>query len=267
MNYQKRRRLHSQNFLRNPELISKLIRNSSIGKNDLVIEIGPGKGSITGELVKVAGKVIGVEIDEKLTLHLLKRFKNYRNLEFYYSDFLKFNLPNHPFKVFANIPFNISADIVRKLTDSMNFTEGYLVVQTEFAKKIIGKPVDNKNSMMSFLLKPWFDITIYHKFARTDFVPFPHVDSVMVRITRKINLQIPYFQKEKYRDFILYTYNRQNIVREDFSQILNRFNDYLNNESDYEKERVHMKALEIIKDQNSIQKIHRTRNDKNWRKF
>src|SRR3989344_1248271 len=141
-NFKVRRKLYSQNFLRNPELITKLIRNSSIGKKDTVVDIGAGRGIITSELIKRSGNVIAVEKDYILYQYLKEKFKDNDNLNLVYGDILKIKMPVATYKVFANIPFVITADVVRKLTNDPNFQEGYLIVQKEFAQKIIGKPYD-----------------------------------------------------------------------------------------------------------------------------
>lgn len=104
--YKVRRKLLSQNFLYNRTLVNSLVRNSSIGPTDTVLEIGPGKGFITSELLKISKKVIAVELDSKLVLHLKSIFYNFRNLKLYQMDFLEFSLPQKPYKVFANIPFS-----------------------------------------------------------------------------------------------------------------------------------------------------------------
>ena len=123
MGYKQRRKLYSQNNLVNPKLVAKLIRLSSIDKKDAVLEIGSGKGIITSELVKTAEKVIAVELDEKLCLYLKTRFQNVNNFELHLENFLDFALPPYSYKVFSNIPFIITADVIRKLTSDKNFEE------------------------------------------------------------------------------------------------------------------------------------------------
>lgn len=267
MLYKVRRRLYSQNFLRNPKLVAKLIRLSSIGKNDTVLEVGPGKGNITQELLKVVRKVIAVELDEKLHFYLKNKFKSAKNLELIRDDFLSFRLPPYPYKVFANIPFVITADTIKKLTSDENFQEGYLIVQKEAAKKFIGKPLDSKNQMMSTLLKPWFDIDIFWKFNRSDFVPRPHVDAAMIQIKRVKNPLIEDKYKDLYEDFIVYIYNRSKIAKLEFSDTLELFDNFLKDSNPNQKRVVIQEAQRIQKLQGSIQKIHRTRTDRNWRKF
>ena len=209
MRYKKRRGSYSQNFFRSPKLVRKLIRYSSIDKNDIVLEIGAGRGIITQELLKIAGKVIAIEVDKKLCLHLKEKFKYAKNLELIQGDFLNFGLPPYPYKVFANIPFIITADIIRKLTSDDNFREGYLIVQKEAAKKFIGKPIDSRNQMMSMLLYPWFEISIFWKFKKHDFIPRPGVDCVMIDIKRRDKPILSRSDSRMYKDFILYLYNKE----------------------------------------------------------
>ena len=267
MKYELRRRLYSQNNLVNPKLIAKLIRKFSIGKNDKVIEIGPGRGIITQELLKASGKVIAVEIDNHLYHHLVEKYKYSKNLELMQGDILKFNLPSCAYKVFANIPFIITADIIKKLTSDSNFQEAYLIIQKEAAKKFIGMPYDNKNSMMATLLKPLFEISIFWNFKRTDFIPIPNVDIVMIRITRRNNPLIPLSILKDFRDFILYTYNRKKMARLEFFQIVKLFNHYIHRTGAYERKIISIEAEKILKRQENLEKIHRTRVDKNWYKF
>lgn len=267
MRYKQRRRLYSQNFLHNPKLTSKLIRRSSIGKNDLVLEIGPGKGNITERLLEIAGHVIAVELDRKLCLHLNLRFRGYKNFELVNKDFLNYQLPNKPFKVFSNIPFNITADVIRKLTSSEDFQEGYLIIQKEAAKRFVGQPYDFKNSMQAMLLKPFFDLEVAYEFRRWDFVPRPNVDSVLLKIKRRENPLIDNFRKNLYRDFVIYFYNKSKVHGLEFEDLLKRFNSFTKSSKSWEKRIISQKAKEIIFSQRNIQKIKRTRNDRKWRNF
>ena len=121
--YKSRRKQLSQNFLCNPRLIRELVGRSSIGRADLVLEIGPGKGFITGELLRVARQVLAVELDAKLVLHLRRYFAGESRLSVVAGDFLDQPLPTTPYKVFANVPFSIEGLIVRKLIESPQINE------------------------------------------------------------------------------------------------------------------------------------------------
>jgi 23S rRNA (adenine-N6)-dimethyltransferase len=127
---------HSQNFLRDPKLVEKLVQNSSL-KNDVVIEIGSGKGIITDMLSKHSKRVLAVEADKNLHAELGEKFASFPNVEIYQQNFLEFPLPKYEYKVFSNIPFNITADIVRKLFDSENSpVDSYLIMQNTRAREM-----------------------------------------------------------------------------------------------------------------------------------
>lgn len=198
--YHLRRKLFSQNFLHNRKLVSNLVRNSSIGKNDLVLEIGPGKGIITEVLAAQAQHVLAIEIDSHWYNHLQDRFKRVNNLKLYRGDILDFKLPLLPYKVFANIPFSVEGKIVRHLLDTKNPPEDtYLVVMKELAYRLSAPYKENRFSLAH---KPWFDFSIYHHFSRTDFAPRPGVDSVMFRFVRKNKPILSWSEKGKYQNFL-----------------------------------------------------------------
>ena len=110
--------IYTQNFIVSKDLISELVKKSSITKDYLVYEIGAGEGAITNELLKKAKKVVAFEIDTNLFNKLSQRFKNEKSLKLRLGDFLSFSLPKQPYKVFSNIPFNITSSIVKKLTET-----------------------------------------------------------------------------------------------------------------------------------------------------
>jgi 23S rRNA (adenine-N6)-dimethyltransferase len=175
--------LLSQNFLRDSNLVRSLILKSTLNKTDVVIEIGPGEGIITRELARVVGRVIAIEKDSEFTALLRSRLNGLQNVEIHESDFLKYNIKERGYKVFSNIPFNITSDIVRKMLYKDNPpTDAYLVMQEEAAQKFAGIP---RETEFSILMKPWFDARLVWKFRRTDFIPVPSVDVVLINITKR----------------------------------------------------------------------------------
>lgn len=120
------KRLLSQNFLCNRQLVKQLIRDSSIGKNDTVLEIGAGQGIITQELLEASKQVLAIELDAKLLQDLRHKFMRIANLTLIQGNFLETPLPNQPYKVFSNIPFSITGEVIRKLLQSPNPPPGYL---------------------------------------------------------------------------------------------------------------------------------------------
>jgi 23S rRNA (adenine-N6)-dimethyltransferase len=197
------RRLHyAQNFLNDPRLVDYLLDRCSIGADDVVYEIGPGKGIITERLVRRCGLVVAIEKDPRLVEMLSCRFADSEKVSLHEGDFLQFRLPSFPYKVFASIPFNITTAIVTKLTASTCAPEdAFLVVQREAAEKFLGKP---EESMYAVLMKPWFEPDIVHRFRRSDFVPAPRVDVVMLRLRKRGPPLIKHSDRQLFRDFVVY---------------------------------------------------------------
>ena len=195
-----RRKLLSQNFLHSHKLITHLVGRSSIGKNDLVVEIGPGKGSITEQLLEHAGHVIAVELDAQWYRYLQEKFRIVNNLTLYQADFLTHSLPVLPYKVFANIPFAIEGKIIRKLIESPNPPlDSYLVVMGELAYRLSAQ---HRENMFSVMHKPWFDFSIAYRFRPQDFTPIPSVHPVLFRFTMKSSPLLPWEERKQYREFV-----------------------------------------------------------------
>lgn len=195
---------YSQNALRSFDLIEKLLDSSLIKPDDTVLEIGAGKGIITAGLAKHCKLVIAVEIDKDLVAQLRQKFGQLRNVKICEANFLAFPLPKGEYKIFSNIPFAITADIIRKITkiDTAPVIS-YLVVQKEAAQKFSGCPY-GKETLFSVLNKPLFDFSIVHEFLRSDFVPVPRVGIVLLRITKLEKPLVDLKQMGFYRDFITY---------------------------------------------------------------
>lgn len=113
--YSVQRGLRSENFLVSRDLVKRLVRDSSITSQDTVLEVGAGTGILTQELLHAAREVIACEIDPRLIAALHTRFKGAGNLRLFQQDFLALPLPQAPYKVFANIPFAMTGEVVRKL--------------------------------------------------------------------------------------------------------------------------------------------------------
>lgn len=172
----------AQNFLKSAKLARLLLDASSITSFDTVYEIGPGRGTITAELARSARKVIAIEKDPVLVQRLYDRFQKIDNVQIIGADFLRYCIPDKEYKIFANIPYNITADIVRKILCVPPVpSEAYLIMQKEAAQKFSGRP---KETLFSLLAKPSFDIQIVHELRRTDFTPAPGVDSVLLHIRK-----------------------------------------------------------------------------------
>src|SRR5947209_8148600 len=195
---------YAQNFLKDPCLVASLLARCGIDHDDVVYEIGPGKGIITEQLARRCKHVVAIEKDPCLSALLLQQFADRPNVTIHECDFLHYHLPRKPYKVFANIPFNITTAIVTKLTSAEYPPEdAYLVMQKEAADRFLGKPHE---SLYSVLLKPWFEVELVHRFRRKDFVPEPQVDVVMLRLRKRGPPLVKRVDRQSFRDFVVYSF-------------------------------------------------------------
>jgi len=197
--------LYNQNFFKDPRLVESIVRQAGIGSNDVVYEIGPGRGMITRELAKAAGKVVAVEIDRRLWLRLQAEFAADPRVKIINADWLNYRAADSNYKVFSNIPFNLTAEIVRKLLTSQGITEAYLVVQKEAAEKFTGSP---KTTQFSVLNQAWFEFEVVRAFKKTDFEPRPSVDTVLLKISQRSEPLVPEAARSDYIWFIQLGFNR-----------------------------------------------------------
>jgi 23S rRNA (adenine-N6)-dimethyltransferase len=213
----------AQNFLQSPKLVHRLVSMSSIGPPDTVYEIGPGNGIITAALARVARQVIAIEKDPGLVRRLRERFRLVDNVQIVEKDFLAYSFNTRRgnsapaitvepptgssgYKIFASIPYNITAQILRKLLDERsNLGEGYLILQKEAAKKFAGSP---RETLFSILAKPFFEFQILTHLRRTDFLPVPNVDSVLLSIKRRARPLIDTQDVGPYRNLVQYGFGR-----------------------------------------------------------
>ncbi|MBP9816290.1 hypothetical protein KBD09_03600 [Candidatus Woesebacteria bacterium] len=284
---------YSQNFLKNNDLVHRLIEKSSIGVDDIVFEIGAGEGIITKQLANRARKVIAFEIDENLSRKLIEAFPNRNLVEVVNQDFLQYGLPKYDYKVFSNIPFNLTANIIKKLTFSNNpSTDSYLIVQKEAAQKFIGKPIVATNSLVSVLIQSRFETSVFHEFRKDDFFPRPMVDTLMIRFQKLEMPKVLAQDIELFYDFVTFGFNQfaPNIFK-GLSKVLNAnaINEVAHlkhfsisakpSQLDIEawialfekfklignKSKVLGGYKRMLTQQNSLEKINRTRLDKNWK--
>jgi 23S rRNA (adenine-N6)-dimethyltransferase len=215
----RRRIAFSQNFLRSPRLVDRLLDRSGIAADDLVIEIGPGRGIITARLATRCRQVLAVEKDPLLVEELRAQFARAANVALFAADFLDFPLPLTTYKVFANIPFNITAAIVGKLTSGTSPpSDAYLGMQREAAERFLGAP---RETLAAVLLKPWFEPAVVHRFRPNDFAPPPGVAVVLLRLHLRETPLIAPCDAALYGDLVTYAFAAwQPTVREALAHAL-----------------------------------------------
>jgi 23S rRNA (adenine-N6)-dimethyltransferase len=194
----------SQNFLHSPRLVDHLVVVTGVGQNDTIIEIGAGKGIITAALAQRCRHVVAIEKDPLLATRLRRRFAGEPRVSISGGDALQTPLPKDPYKVVANIPFNLTADIVTRLTTAPNPPDDiYLVVQREAAERFMGRP---RGTLFAALLHPWFDVSVVYRFQPTDFAPPPAVETVLMRMRKRGPPLIEQRNRELYRDLVVYLF-------------------------------------------------------------
>ena len=201
-----------QNFLIDKNVLQKVIDSADIKPNDVILEVGPGIGTLTQELAKFAEKVIAVEKDKKMIEILAETLKNYKNIEIIHGDILKINstnykLPTTNYKLVANIPYYLTSPLIRKFLESENPpSEMILMLQKEVAQRICSKPP--KMSLLAVSVQFYAEPKIISYVSKNCFWPAPKIDSAIIKIT-------PYRFRESVKTK---TENFFNIAKAGFSQ-------------------------------------------------
>ena len=174
-----------QHLLKNPMILSEIVNKSGIKTTDTILEIGPGTGNLTMLLLDAAKKVIAIELDPRMVAQLIKRVgvSPYQNkLQLIQGDVLKQKLPFFDLCV-ANIPYQISSPIVFKLLSHRPlFRAAVLLIQREFAMRLIAKPGTEFYCRLSVNVQLLSKVDHIMKVSKKNFVPPPKVESSVVRI-------------------------------------------------------------------------------------
>lgn len=181
---------HGQSFLTNKGVVEKIIKAAELSKKDTVLEIGPGLGILTEQLLENAGKVIAVEKDRALYDFLQEKFEDADNLELINKDILTYKLQPTNYKLIANIPYSITGQIFRKFLSAENRPQMLVVmVQKEVGEKLLGK---KGRSMLTLTAELYGKAEKICDVKAGSFFPKPKVDSMVVKLTigfRKPNSQ------------------------------------------------------------------------------
>ena len=182
-----------QNFLKDNNVVQKIVDSAKITKDDLVIEIGPGAGIMSNLIIPLSRFTILYEIDKRLDNVLNDRLSSYSNYEIVFNDFLKENVrdrvSNYDYKnlyVVANLPYYITTPIVEKFIDDDILPDKMvLMVQKEVALRYSAKPNTRNYGALTVLLNYYYNIKKLFDVSRKSFVPEPNVDSAVICLTKK----------------------------------------------------------------------------------
>lgn len=187
INYKKK---FGQNFLYDENILEKIIKNTNISKDDLIIEIGPGSGNLTKKLQTFDAQIIAFEIDDSLSKQL-NQISNAKT-KIVYRDFLEVDLSSELEKfnyknlyIIANIPYYITTPIITKIIDSkIEPKEIILMVQEEVADRLSAKPNSREYGYITVYIQSFYNVTKLFKVGRNCFFPVPNVDSAIIKLTR-----------------------------------------------------------------------------------
>lgn len=183
-----------QNFLINNEVVSTIIESANISNKDLVIEIGPGLGTLTSRLLEKAGKVICVELDDRMISILEDRFKLYDNFELIHNDVLKVdlnkiieeNLENSNLKtakIVANLPYYITTPIIMKLLEEkLNIETITVMIQKEVADRLVALPGTKNAGAITYSVYYYADAIKIIDVEKNSFIPEPNVTSTVIQL-------------------------------------------------------------------------------------
>lgn len=182
-----------QNFLIDENVVMGIIDSSNINKEDLVIEIGPGLGTLTSKLLEKAGKVICVELDPKMVSIIEERFKLYKNIEIINKDILKIDLNKlikenkketiKSVKVVANLPYYITTPIIMKLLeDRLDLESITVMIQKEVAQRLASVPGEKDTGSITYTVWYYTEPKIVLEVPKDSFIPEPEVTSSVIKL-------------------------------------------------------------------------------------
>ena len=179
-----------QNFLIDDDTVSGIVDAANVSKDDLIIEIGPGLGTLTKELLDRAGKVICIELDKRMIEILNDRFSMYDNFKVLNDDVLKVNLKEliekekvKTTKIVANLPYYITTPIIMKLLEErLDIETMTVMIQKEVADRLVTKPGTGDTGAITYAIHYYTNPKRVLEVPNTAFIPEPKVNSTVINL-------------------------------------------------------------------------------------
>lgn len=235
-----------QNFISDENIVNKIVDRAMIDKNTLVIEIGPGAGSLSKKIVPLAGYAILYEIDKRLKEILERELAMYDNYKIIFNDFLLQNVKKDiegykygKIYVVANLPYYITSPIIIKLLKEIYPDRIVIMVQEEVALRLSAKEGSREYGMISCLLGSKYNITKLFKVNRGSFQPVPNVDSAVIMLDKHNDYVINDIDKYERLLKDAFQFKRKNLKNNLYNydlvkigEILNKYNLSLTNRAE-----------------------------------
>ncbi|MDF2379386.1 MAG: 16S rRNA (adenine(1518)-N(6)/adenine(1519)-N(6))-dimethyltransferase RsmA [Candidatus Gracilibacteria bacterium] len=197
-----------QHFLVNEQVLSSIVDGAELTKEDTVLEVGPGPGVLSQRLVKEAGELIAVEIDEKMIKPWKGLMSDYVQASIIHQDVLKYIPPQKPYKVVANIPYYISSPILQHFLRNPEVTRPtsvILLIQKEVAERVCST---KKPTLLSWLVQIYGAPSIVCNVPPNSFFPPPKVDSAVLKIDVLDNPLVAAEDMDKFFELLEYSYKQ-----------------------------------------------------------
>ncbi len=180
---------YGQHFLINKHAIDRIAESLAISSDDIVLEIGPGKGSLTAALLKAKSLNI-VEVDEQMIALLKSRFGAMPNVHLFHEDILKFDFEGlgtvgGPVKVVGNLPYNLTSPILRKLSEWSGWKNAFIMVQREVAERLCAKAGTPEYGALTVGMNLTSEPEFVFELSEKSFNPPPKVKSAVVKLIRR----------------------------------------------------------------------------------
>jgi 16S rRNA (adenine1518-N6/adenine1519-N6)-dimethyltransferase len=210
-----------QHFLIDRNILNKVIRTAQVGKDDVVLEVGPGLGEMTLALAQQVKRVIAIEIDPKLVEILRRKLEGYSNVEVTKSDILEVNLnqllekEGQPIKVVANLPYQISTPLLFRFLESKRVISTLtLMLQREVAERMVALPGGKEYGPLSIFVQSVSNLSIRFFIKPSAFFPPPKVESAVVYMAWKEAPMVEMNDEEWFKRVIkaCFGYRRKTLV-------------------------------------------------------
>jgi 16S rRNA (adenine1518-N6/adenine1519-N6)-dimethyltransferase len=215
-----------QNFIIDLEVLDRMSEIAELTRNDEVLEIGAGLGTLTAFLAERAKRVVAIEMDKRLFEKLNKSFHHLSNLELLMGDVLRINLrelfTGNKMKVVSNLPYSITSPILMKLLENRDiFSLLVIMIQREVGERITASPGGRDYGSISVLLQTFFDISIELTVPPEAFWPKPKVDSVVLKLNPLRNPRIEIRDIEVFKKIVRASFSsRRKILANSHSSLV-----------------------------------------------
>jgi 16S rRNA (adenine1518-N6/adenine1519-N6)-dimethyltransferase len=216
--YTKPKKSLGQNFLIDKNIQKKIIRACNLSAEDIILEIGAGRGDLTVQLAPVSGQVYALEIDNNLYPVLDQQLINFTNVEVIKADILKFDIKKflcenkikQKIKVIGNIPYNISSPIIQRLICFREcIDEIFITVQKEFAKRVAASPGSKDYGSFSCFVQYYLEPKLIFDIKRNSFRPAPKVDSCFLALRKRAKPPVLVKDEEAFFELIRKAFNQR----------------------------------------------------------